>query len=154
MEKLPLAQVNPSYSRSSCATSSTYTRGYLYDDYAREIPRANAIAVRYSAIKHDKHKTRPSKRHSPLCIIILLALVAFLVQLGVSISDVPSIRLLEGLICNEYYGDSSGRLMPETHCNGDAVQAKLNVITMGALILEYLPGELQVIRKGEDGTLN
>lgn len=77
-------------------------------------------------------------------IVTLLALVVFVVQFGGNIADVPSTRLLEGLICNEYHRISSGNLLPETHCGVDAVQGELNVITTVALILGYLPGELQV----------
>lgn len=144
MEKLPLTQVTPSYSHSSRSSSRAHDQAFLYDDYAREVPHANAIAARYSIINHEKAKLRLSKRHSPLYIVTLLALVAFVVQLGGSISDVPSTRLLEGLICNEYYRISSGNLLPETHCGVNAVQGELNVITTGTLILDYLPGELQV----------
>lgn len=146
MEKLPLTQVTPSYSHSSSGSSRFHEQAFLYDDYAREVPHVNAIAARYSIINHEKAKIRLSKRHSPLYIVTLLALVAFVVQLGGSIADVPSTRLLEGLICNEHYRTSSGYLLPETHCGVDAVQGELNVITTGLLILGYLPGELQVRR--------
>lgn len=144
MEKFPLTQVTPSYSHSPHVSSKVHDQAFLYDDYAREIPQVNAIAARYSINNHAKARLRLSKRHSPLYIVTLLALVAFVVQLGGSIAEVPSTRLLEGLICNEYYKISSGNLLPESHCGVDDVQGELNVITTGAVILGYLPGELQV----------
>lgn len=154
MEKLPLTQVTPSYSHSSCGSNRAHDQGYLYDDYAREIPQVNAIAARHCAIQHKKQKTHPSRRHSPLFIVPLLALIVFLVQLGASIADVPSTRLLEGLICNDYYKNASGSLLPEAHCSVSEVQDKLNVIITGLLTLGYLPGELQVTQREEDSWLN
>lgn len=146
MEKSALTQVPPSYSHSSRASGRVHDQAFLYDDYAREVPHVNAIASRYSIIKHGKENPCLSKRHSPLYIVTLLALVVFVVQLGGSIADVPSTRLLEGLICNEYYRSSSAILLPESQCGVGPVQEELNVITMGALILGYLPGESQVRR--------
>lgn len=150
MKKHALAQVTPSYSHSSRASSIVHDHAFLYDDYAREIPHVNTIASRYSIIEHEKEKPRLSKRHSPLYIVTLLALVVFVVQLGGSLADVPSTRLLEGLICNEYYRTSSGILLSESHCGMSAVQGESNVITTGSLILGYLPGELQVSHSSQE----
>lgn len=141
MEKLPLTKVSPSYTHSSCANTSVNSdHGYLYDDYAREIPMANAMAARFSAMRPKKQQTRRSKLQSPLYIVVMLALAVFFIQLGASLSDVPSTRLLEGLICNKYYHRSSGSLLPEDECSVGAVQSELNIVLMGALILGYLPG--------------
>lgn len=142
MEKLPLTKVPPSYTHSSCTNSSVNAdHGYLYDDYAREIPNANAMAARFSAMKPKKQQTRFSKFQSPLYVVVMLALVIFFIQLGASLSDVPSTRLLEGFICNKYHHRSLGSLLPEDECRMGAVQSELNIVMMGALVLGYLPGK-------------
>lgn len=145
MEKLPLTEISPSCSYTSCASSRANTgHGYLYDDNAQKLPEANAIAARYSIMNPKNQPTRLSKIYSPLYIVVLLALAVFIIQLGASLSDVPSTRLLEGLICNKYYGRSDGGILPEDQCTVSSVQAELNVITMGALIVGYLPGKSEV----------
>ncbi|CAN8106000.1 unnamed protein product [Discula destructiva] len=149
MGHLDLTQLPPSYSQLSSASSRVVGgHGYIYDDYAREMPKANAIAARHSAMRLKAQQTRYSKIQSPLYVVVLLALVVFLVQLGTSLTDVPSIRLLEGLICNKYHGISRGKLLPEAQCKVDAVQGELTIITTGALILRYLPGILMAIPYG------
>lgn len=143
MDELPLTKVSPSYTHSSCANTSICTdHGYLYDDYARELPDANAVAARFSVMNSKKQQTVLRKLESPLYVVVMLGWVVFLIQLGASLSDVPSTRLLEGLICNKYYHRTSGSLLPEDECSVGAVQTELNIVMMGALILGYLPGTL------------
>lgn len=86
---------------------------------------------------------------SPLYIVAWLAVIVFLVQLGASLSDVPSTRLLEDIICHKYHHNTSSALMSETQCAMDAVQGELNVVLTGALILGYLPGEFWIVEPGE-----
>lgn len=143
--EIPLTKVSPSYSHASCASNQAHAdHGFIYDDYAREIPKANTVAARYSAMRPDKQQSRFGKIRSPLYIVVLLALVVFLVQLGASLSDVPSTRLLELLICNKYYGNSAGSLRPELKCDVSTVQGRLNILTTGSLVLGFLPGESHV----------
>lgn len=122
MDKMPLTQVSPSHSHSSC-TSSSRSRGhcYLYDDYAREIAPIPQHTTQTGV--GQKCKDKP-----PFYIVAWLAVVVFLVQLGASLSDVPSIRLLEDILCQKYH-------------TMEAVQGELNVISMGSLIMGYLPGK-------------
>lgn len=58
-----------------------------------------------------------------------------------SLTDVPSICLLEDLLCHEYYYNTSSNLMTESNCKVEAVQDELNIVAMGTLIIPYLPGE-------------
>lgn len=137
MEKLPLTQVSPSHSHSSCASSRSRSHGYLYDDYAREItPLPEILPRQTQPIASKKSKTR-----SPFYIVAWLAVVVFLVQLGSGLSDVPSTRLLEDILCHKYHHTTSSAPIPEDQCSAAAVQGELNVLSMGALILGYLPGE-------------
>lgn len=140
MEKLPLSQVSPSQSHSSCASSRNRGHAYLYDDYAREILPFPKV------VRHDVQTSvgKKCKKKSPLHIVAWLAVVVFLVQLGASLSDVPSTRLLEDILCHKYHHNASSALIPEGQCTMDAVQGELNVISTGALIMGYLPGKLYV----------
>lgn len=138
MEKLPLTQVSPSHSHSSCASSRNGAQGYLYDDYAREIP----CFPKPTCYQTKRTAEYTPKMQSSLYIVAWLAVIVFLIQLGASLSDVPSTRLLEDIVCHKYYHNNSNTLIPENQCTLDTVQGELNVVLTGALILGYLPGEV------------
>lgn len=133
-----LAELSPSYSHSTCVSTKTRGHGFLYDDYARAIPVV-PIANDWRA-----RSLTTVRFKSPLYIATCLALVIFVVQLGISLTDVPSTQLLENLICHEASQNTASKLLPEKQCQGIAVQAELNVISMGTLILGYLPGETRL----------
>lgn len=139
MEKLPLTHVSPSHSGSSCVSSGSRGHGrYLYDDYAREIPPPQIQPIPSSS--------KNPKTRSPFYIVAWLAVVVFLVQLGAGLSDVPSTRLLEDILCRKYHHiTSSAGLVPEDQCSAATVQGELNILSMGALILGYLPGESRLV---------
>lgn len=77
MEKPPPTQLSPSHSHSSCASSRSRAHGYLYDDYAREIPALPRIEYLES-----RGFSKQTKKKSPLCIVVWLAVIVFFVQLG------------------------------------------------------------------------
>lgn len=138
METCHLAELPPAYSQSTCASSKTQGNngGFLYDDFAREIPVV-PVAQHWQA-----RSVTAAQFKSPVYIATCLALVIFLVQLGTSLTDVPAIQLLESIICQQASLDSTMVMMLENQCWSIDVQAELNVISMGALVLGYLPGEL------------
>lgn len=137
MEKHPPAQLSPSHSHLSCASTRTRARGYLYDDYAREIPALPTVVY-----PDSRALPQTIKKKSTLYIAAWLAVILFLIQLGGSLTDVPSTRLLEDLLCHEYYHDTTRGLLHEDKCLIDAVQSELNILATGVLLTTYLPGEL------------
>lgn len=71
----------------------------------------------------------------------MLAVLVFVTQFGASLSDVPSVRLLQEIICRKKYGLAPDSSVEEDKCHTDGIQGQLNVITTGALIFGYLPGK-------------
>lgn len=164
-----LAELTPAYSHSTCASTKTPPppppppprgNGFLYDDYAREIPITAPPPP--PPLPTQDWPRKPVKFKSPLCIAFCLALLIFVVQLGASLPDVPATQLLENLLCQQLQEEVEAApqrnltsttalvMTPEDQCRGVEVQAELNVIAMGALILGYLPGESQ-LRKEKTG---
>lgn len=130
------AELSPTYSSSICV--STKIRGdgrILYDDYAREAPMV-PVAKNWQA-----RSMSPTQFKSPLYIATCLASLIFVAQLGASLTDVPSIQLLEDIICRQVYPVSSATMLSDIQCRGANVQAELNIIAMGSLILRFLSGE-------------
>lgn len=123
-------------SNSTCSVSGRARGGYIYDDNAQEIPHVRENSEFVDATINNAS----SKRKKPVYITVFLAIVVFLVQLGSSIADVPSTRLLEEIICQLFYGDRNDDMIAEGKCAINAVQGELNIITTVALILGYLPG--------------
>lgn len=138
-----LAELSPAYSHSTCVSTKTRAHhgGFLYDDYAREIPVA-PVAKDWQA-----RSLTPETFKSPRYIAICLAVVLFVVQLGASLADVPATRLLENVVCHQLSYDYSASVMPQSQCRGIGVQAELNVLSMGTLLFGYLPGELQLRKR-------
>lgn len=134
-----ITELSPSYSHSSCVSSKLRSDGgFLFDDYARDMPQV-PIAQDWQVRSRNDLKFK-----SPLFIAICLSIILFLVQLGASLTDVPTTRLLEDVICKKLFHDGLAAMLPEEKCQGLNVQAELNVLSMGALILGYLPGECKL----------
>ncbi|KAF3760480.1 hypothetical protein M406DRAFT_72971 [Cryphonectria parasitica EP155] len=125
---IQLAELSPAHSRSSRASSSVH---------AHEIPELPQPPAYDDS--DDDAPEQESRTKSPIYGVIVLAVIAFLMQLGVSMFEVPSIQRLEDLICHEYYDHkASGDPIPEGQCTVAAVQGELNFIVMGSLILGYV----------------
>ncbi|KAG6358864.1 hypothetical protein INS49_012383 [Diaporthe citri] len=88
------------------------------------------------------------KRRSPRFIVAALAVLVFITQFGASLSDVPSVRLLQEIICRRHYGLAPDSSVEEGNCRTDGIQSQLNVITTGALVFGYLPGILVALPYG------
>lgn len=135
----PLAELPPAYSQSNGVGSKARDNGgFLYDDYAREVP---VVPV---AQDWQTRSLTAAKFKSPLYIAIYLAFVIFLVQLGTNLVDVPATQLLENIICQKAFNESNVALVLESQCMDVNVQSELNFISVGALLLGYFPGELQL----------
>lgn len=53
----------------------------------------------------------------------------------------PSVRLLQEIICRRNYGLAPDSSVEEEKCRTDGIQSQLNVISTGALVFGYLPGK-------------
>ncbi|KAG8168610.1 hypothetical protein KVR01_001359 [Diaporthe batatas] len=132
----PVQKLSPSHSQSSAGRST------LADD----------DDVVTSATSYDMHRQRPQqpseKRRSPRFIVAVLGLLVFIAEFGASLSDVPSVRLLQEIICRRELGLAPDSPVEEGKCHTDAVQGQLNVVSMGGLVFGYLPGILVALPYG------
>jgi len=93
------------------------------------------------ADKMRRRQTTSSWRDRPLAVVVFLAAIVFVVQLGNSLSDVPSTRLLEDIICRDFYGDyARSGLIDEAKCQMQEVQGELNIVSTGLNISGFIPG--------------
>lgn len=128
MSKMPhIQQLSPARSQSSAGRSTLCSD----DDSA-----ASSCPVHRQAWQQPARK-----RRSPRFVVAVLAVLVFIVQFGASLSDVPSVRLLQEIICRNYYGLAPDSPVEEGKCRTDGIQGQLNVIYTGALIFGYLPGK-------------
>jgi hypothetical protein len=67
-------------------------------------------------------------------LLPFLGVFLFTVQLGLSLGDLPSIRLMQDIVCKRHYEITNDELLPEEECRGEEVQQELNTIVMGILI--------------------
>lgn len=124
----PIQQLSPTHSQSSAGRST------LADDYSA--PSLTNYEI------HRQERQRPArKRRSPRLIVAVLGILVFITQFGASLSDVPSVRLLQEIICRRNLGLAHDSPVEEEKCRTDRVQGELNVISTGALVFGYLPGE-------------
>ncbi|KAI3395476.1 hypothetical protein diail_1262 [Diaporthe ilicicola] len=96
----------------------------------------------------QKRQSPAKKKRSPRFVVAVLAILVFITQLGASLSDVPSVRLLQEVLCRKHYGLSPDALVVEEKCRLASVQGRLNVISTGGLIFGYLPGILVALPYG------
>lgn len=73
-------------------------------------------------------------------ILPLLCACLFLVQLGLSLSDVPSTMVMQDIICREYLGVASNVRMPQAQCLTAPIQQELNIVNVGSLISVTIAG--------------
>lgn len=128
MSKMPhIHQLSPARSQSSAGRSTLCS-----DD--------DSAASSYTV--HRQARQQPAKkRRSPRFVVAVLAIIVFITQFGASLSDVPSVRLLQEIICRKHYGLAPDSPVEEGKCRTDGIQGQLNVIYTGALIFGYLPGK-------------
>ncbi|CAM1500645.1 Fc.00g098070.m01.CDS01 [Cosmosporella sp. VM-42] len=69
-----------------------------------------------------------------LFLLPFLAVTLFVIQLGLVLSDLPSAKLMQDIICKHYYNVTLDDLLPEEDCRIEPVQQELNTISMGILI--------------------
>lgn len=55
----------------------------------------------------------------------------FITQLGLSLSDLPSVKLMQDIACKKIHGILSDELLPEEECRDPEVQRVLNRVDMG-----------------------
>ncbi|KAK2595138.1 hypothetical protein QQS21_007164 [Conoideocrella luteorostrata] len=58
----------------------------------------------------------------------------FVTQLGLSLSNLSSIKLMQDIVCKQLHGSLADELLPEESCHGPEVQRVLNQINMGISI--------------------
>ncbi|UZP35906.1 hypothetical protein NXS19_003722 [Fusarium pseudograminearum] len=71
----------------------------------------------------------------PQAILLpFLSICLFTIQLGLSISDLPSIKLMQDIVCRQVHQIDSPELLPEEFCRDEPVQYRLNFIVTGMQI--------------------
>ncbi|RTE71588.1 hypothetical protein BHE90_014007 [Fusarium euwallaceae] len=86
------------------------------------------------------------------CLLPFLGVFLFIIQFGLSLGDLPSIRLMQDIVCKRHYEITSDGLLPEEECRGEEVQQELNTIVMGILISVTISGKWLVLNP-ETGAL-
>lgn len=124
----PIQQLPPAHSHSSAGRSA-------FDD------GDSTTSVTSYESRLQKRQKQANKKQSPQFVVVVLAILVFITQFGASLSDVPSVRLLQEVLCRRHYGLSPDSTVVEGKCRIDSVQGELNVISTGALIFGCLPGE-------------
>ena len=64
-------------------------------------------------------------------LLPFLSLCLFVIQLGLSISDLPSIKLMQNIVCKQVHRIENPALLPEKSCRDKKVQHRLNFIIIG-----------------------
>lgn len=128
MSKMPqIQQLSPVRSQSSAGRSTLGSDG----DSATS-----------SQTMYRQERQQPARKmRSPRFVVAVLAVLVFITQFGASLSDVPSVRLLQEIICRKEHGLAPDSSVEENQCRTNEIQGQLNVITTGALIFGYLPGK-------------
>lgn len=81
-------------------------------------------------------------------LLPFLCVTLFVTQLGLSLSDLPSLKLMQDIACKKHYGLVTEELLPEEKCRDAAVQRILNrvnigisvSVTIGSMYLPPSPG--------------
>ncbi|TWU76914.1 hypothetical protein ED733_006842 [Metarhizium rileyi] len=64
-------------------------------------------------------------------LLPFLFVTLFVTQLGLSLSDLPSVKLMQDIACKKYQGITAAELLPEEGCRDAAVQKILNRVNVG-----------------------
>ncbi|KAI6752629.1 hypothetical protein HG530_013381 [Fusarium avenaceum] len=81
-------------------------------------------------------------------LLPFLSLCLLIIQLGLSISDLPSIKLIQDIICKDVHRVNNPALFPEEDCRDEAVQHRLNYIIMGIQISATISATLVALPLG------
>lgn len=74
-------------------------------------------------------------------LLPFLSLTIFLVQIGLSLSALPSMKLMQDAICKTHLGlPITDALLPEKECHGEDVQRELNLVDTGILVSATIGG--------------
>lgn len=73
-------------------------------------------------------------------LLPFLSACLFVIQLGLSVSDLPSIKLMQDIVCEHVHRIDSPELLPEEKCRDEPVQQRLNFIMMGMQISATISG--------------
>lgn len=71
-------------------------------------------------------------------LIPLLVVNLFIINLGISISDYPAMKLWQDIICKHHLGLTSDKLLPEGECHDRVVQRELNIVDIGLSVSSTL----------------
>ncbi|KPM42043.1 hypothetical protein AK830_g4524 [Neonectria ditissima] len=74
-------------------------------------------------------------------LLQFLAAALFVIQLGLSMSDLPSVRLMQDIVCKHHFNVTTGELLSEEQCRIEPVQQELNLISMGILVSATIGGK-------------
>jgi hypothetical protein len=78
--------------------------------------------------------------------VYICALIEFLITFGTAITAVPTTRLIEGAVCQRYYGTET--FLAENLCKTDGVQSNLAYLLGAYSSLTSLPGLFLAIPYG------
>jgi MFS family permease len=73
-------------------------------------------------------------------LLPFLSVFLFVIQLGLSVNDLPSIKLMKNIVCKHVHRIDSPGLLPEEKCQDEPVQQRLNFIMMGMQISATISG--------------
>ncbi|KAK7423618.1 hypothetical protein QQZ08_008972 [Neonectria magnoliae] len=72
-------------------------------------------------------------------LLPFLAAALFVIQLGLSLSELPSVRLMQDIVCKHHFNVTTDELLPEEKCRIEPVQQELNIVSMGILVIGRVP---------------
>lgn len=67
-------------------------------------------------------------------LLPFLAAALFVIQLGLVLDDLPSIKLMQDIVCKYNYNVEASGMLSEENCHAGPVQQELNVIYLGILV--------------------
>lgn len=73
-------------------------------------------------------------------LLPFLSFCLLIIQLGLSISDLPAIKLIQDIICKDVHRVDNPAPLPEEDCRDEAVQHRLNYIIIGMQISATISG--------------
>lgn len=79
-------------------------------------------------------------RQKPASIVILLTVVVFLTQLGLTLNDIPSIALIEEYVCSQQHGGVDPSTLTSAQCQTVPVNREANKVQMLSLVATTVPG--------------
>ncbi|ORY59458.1 major facilitator superfamily domain-containing protein [Pseudomassariella vexata] len=92
---------------------------------------------------------RPRRQHwIPPLVVATLAIIVFLVQYGLTVSDIPSQVAVQGYICSRYYGNADPALLSPQECDDERVFNRLNTISMVSLAVTAVSAILTALLYG------